>query len=76
MEVDEAYGDRERLVGRVAAFLNGIDDRQWHPRAWVIAHANLATSAAGWRRVIADFEEMSGWKQTSGRASAAAPPPA
>ena len=74
MDVDEAYGDRERLIGRVAAFLNGIDDRVWNPRAWVLADASLATAAAGWRRVIADFEEMSGWNLTSGRAMAGVAP--
>ena len=72
MDVDDAYGDRERLVGRVSAFLKGIDDRRWNPRAWVLAQANLTTSADGWRRVIADFEEMSGWNLTSGQAMAGA----
>ena len=62
MDVDTAYGRREQLVERMATFLASLDERDWSPRDWVIAHASPERSVEGWRRVMADFEEMSGWR--------------
>lgn len=63
MDVEEAYGSRESLIGRVAAFLRGLDERgEANPRAWVLEHASRGPGFDAWRRVIAEFEEMSGWQ--------------
>lgn len=64
LDVDDAYGSRDRLVERVGTFLRSLDERGPHPRDWVLAHANVVRSVARWRRVITDFEELSGWTQT------------
>jgi len=61
-DVSVAYGGRAALVECVAAFLAGLDQRRSNPRAWVLAHASPERSVEGWRRAMAEFEEMSGWR--------------
>ena len=49
------------LHREVAAFLDTLGSRHYHPREWVLEHATLALAEAGWRRVMLDFQGASGW---------------
>jgi len=59
VDADIAFGSHGRLIETVDAFLQS--ERPRDPRAWVLAHAAPSRSIHGWRRVMADFQEMSGW---------------
>lgn len=61
MDVSEAYGVPAHLIARVGTFLRTLDERTFNPRAWVLAHSSPDVGLAAWSRVLAAFEEMSGW---------------
>lgn len=55
-------GKPAELLAPVRGFLASLDSRQYHPRAWVLAHATLETAEAGWWRVLREFQRRSGWE--------------
>ncbi len=60
IDADRAFGEPAWLVERFAAFVDGLDDREVHPRRWVLEHATLPVARAGWQRVIDDWRELGG----------------
>lgn len=53
--------DPARLLGQTAGFLDSLALRTYHPRPWVLAHATLEIATAGWRDVMLDFQQRTGW---------------
>ena len=61
VEVDDAYGSRDRLVKAFSEFLATLDSREYAPRRWTLEHATLDVAAAAWRQVMLDYQTRSGW---------------
>ncbi len=57
----DVFTTRGRLVRTVSEFLNGLESRQYHPRAWVEQHASFDANRAAWQRVIDDFDASARW---------------
>ena len=53
-----AIDSRRARNGR---FLESLETREYHPRAWVLEHGTLERSRAKWREVMDDFAAMAGW---------------
>jgi glycosyltransferase involved in cell wall biosynthesis len=61
IDAEAAYGNPGSLISVVDSFLRSLDSQARNPRAWILAHATPAVSIEGWRRVMMDFQKMSGW---------------
>src|SRR5690606_12632833 len=60
IDADRAFGDRAWLRERFGAFLGGLDEREVHPRQWVLEHAHLDVARRSWQRVIEDWQRLPG----------------
>lgn len=55
------YGHPKQLVEEVGAFLESLDYRTYNPRAWILENTTMEASISSWSRVMAHFQQMSGW---------------
>jgi hypothetical protein len=56
----DVFAGRRRLVRTVRTFLEGLEHRRYHPRAWAKQHASLDANRSAWARVIEAFDAWSG----------------
>jgi hypothetical protein len=60
IDPQQAFSDPAWLVERFGAFLAGLDEREHHPRRWVVEHAHVDVARAGWQRVVDDWRTLAG----------------
>jgi hypothetical protein len=61
VDPEEMFHNRDRLVEEFGKFLQTLDTRTYNPRAWTLKNATQEIAAQRWRRVMVDFQSMSGW---------------
>jgi hypothetical protein len=60
IDAERAFSDPAWLALRFGAFLAGLDEREVHPRRWVLEHAHLDVARASWKRVVEDWRTLVG----------------
>ena len=55
IEPEQAYGDPSALTAETGRFLDSLQTRTYHPRAWSLTHATRTQALAAWARVMDDF---------------------
>jgi glycosyltransferase involved in cell wall biosynthesis len=60
IDAERAFADPAWLALRLGAFLAGLDEREVHPRRWVLEHAHLDVARASWKRVVEDWRTLVG----------------
>jgi glycosyltransferase involved in cell wall biosynthesis len=58
IDAADAFGSERKLTQSVAAFVESLERRRYHPRAWVEAHASIAANRDAWSAVLASFARM------------------
>ena len=58
LDMERAFTDRAWLRQQFGAFLVGLDQRETHPRQWVLEHAHIDVARASWQRVIDDWRTL------------------
>ena len=53
-----AFSDRRYLDAELAAFLQSLETRAYHPRAWVLEHASIDAARQRWNAVRLAWEAM------------------
>ena len=49
------------LVEEFGKFLDTLDKRTYNPRSWTMKNATLPIALARWRKVMMEYQAMSGW---------------
>jgi len=62
VEADKVFRDKAALEKEFAAFTASLDVRTYNPRVWMLRHATPEKSREGWRKVMKEFQKLSGWE--------------
>ena len=66
VETEKVFRDRTVLEREFAAFAASLDVRIYNPRIWMLRQATPEKSREGWRKVMAEFQRLSGWEGRPG----------
>jgi len=56
-----AFDDQDYVAEQFRLFVASLDERELHPRRWVLENAGPEPNLAAWQRVIRSWQELSGW---------------